>query len=105
MKACSVQYHYQKGGTSQMIDEDERKIQLSISITRRELRLIEEYTRHYHITRSEAVRQLMSDSLDSFESRDPSVELAKAERKIMDMQTALRQAQYMRDTLKGRIEQ
>jgi hypothetical protein len=105
MKLCSVHYHYQKGGTSQMIDDDERKVQLSISVTRREQRLVEEYSRHFHITRSEAIRQLMSESLDTFESRDPSVELAKAERKIIDMQTALKQAQYMRDTLKGRIEQ
>ena len=86
-----------------MIDDDERKVQLSISVTRREQRLIEEYSRHFHITRSEAVRQLMSEQLETFESRDPNVELAKKEREIIDMQTALKQAQYMRDTLKGRI--
>ena len=105
MKRCSVHYHYQKGGTSQMIDDDERKVQVSISVTRREQRLIEEYSRHFHITRSEAVRQLMSEQLETFESRDPKVELAKKEREIIDIKTALQQAQYMRDTLKGRIQQ
>ena len=87
-----------------MIDDDERKVQVSISVTRREQRLIEEYSRHFHITRSEAVRQLMSVTLEVFESRDPNVELAKAERKILDKQTELKQLQYMRDTLKGRIQ-
>ena len=47
----------------------------------------------------------MSEQLETFESRDPNVELAKKEREIIDMQTALKQAQYMRDTLKGRIQQ
>ena len=87
-----------------MIDDDERKVQVSISVTRREQRLVEEYSRHFHITRSEAVRQLMSVTLEVFESRDPNVELAKAERKILDKQTELKQLQYMRDTLKGRIQ-
>jgi len=104
MNLCSVHYHYQKGGTSQMIDEDERKLQVSISLPRRELVLVDEYARCHNITRSEAVRQLMSVTLEVFESRDPNVELAKAERKILDKQTELKQLQYMRDTLKGRIQ-
>ena len=88
-----------------MIDEDNRKVQLSISITRREQRLIEEYRRHHHITRSEAVRKLMEHELELFESRDPHVELAKTEKQILDINEKLKQVQYTRDVLKGRISQ
>jgi len=88
-----------------MIDEDDRKVQLSISVTRREQRLIEEYRRHHHITRSEAVRKLMGYELETFEARDPHVELAKTEREILDINEKLKQAQYARDVLKGRINQ
>tara|TARA_Y100001937_G_scaffold128414_1_gene204511 strand:+ start:2090 stop:2356 length:267 start_codon:yes stop_codon:yes gene_type:complete len=88
-----------------MIDEDERKVQLSISVTRREQRVIEEYARHHHITRSEAVRKLMEDNLELFESRDPHVELARTEKQILDINEKLKQIQYTRDVLKGRISQ
>tara|TARA_Y100001973_G_C4952796_1_gene211121 strand:- start:30 stop:356 length:327 start_codon:yes stop_codon:yes gene_type:complete len=87
-----------------MIEEMKRKVQLSISVTRREQRLIELYCKSFHITRSEAIRQLMADALEDFEKEDPTAKLIKAEREVIDLEEELKNAIYLRDSIKGRIQ-
>ena len=87
-----------------MIDDDERKIQLSISVTRREQRLIELYCKYFHITRSEAIRKLMADALECFENQDQNAKLIKTEREVVELEQKLRSARHLRDSIKGRIQ-